>query len=114
MPWLIEMSVASLTLQRSVADCPRWMVDGSATNCAIEGLAGGGGGGVGSSLGGGGGGGVATFFLHPVAPMNSVNPNRIRLIFRLFIVDLASCRTINFTPTSVFISTPASCWCPEW
>jgi hypothetical protein len=58
------------------------MVDGSATNCAMEGAGGGGGGG--SSLGGGGGGGGATFFLHPVAARNSVNPNRTMLMFRMF------------------------------
>jgi hypothetical protein len=37
-------------------------------------------------LGGGGGGGGATFFLHPVAAKNSVNPKNMTLIFLMFII----------------------------
>lgn len=62
------------------------MVDGSATNWEMETF--GGGGGFGTSAGGGGGGGGATFFLHPVAARNIVNPNRTMLIFRIVIIDL--------------------------
>jgi hypothetical protein len=62
------------------------MVEGSATNCPIAGLAGGGGGAGSSCLGGGGGGGGATFFLHPVAAKNSVNPKNMTLIFLMFII----------------------------
>jgi hypothetical protein len=93
-------SVALPTSHRSVADWPRWIVDGSATNWAIDGAAGGGGGGCSIGLGGGGGGG-ATFFLHPETDMNNVNPNSMTLIFLLFILDLPSYRTIKCTPIKV-------------
>src|SRR5688500_5701252 len=57
-PLSIEMLVAwPATSQRSVADCPRWMVVGSNTNCATVGAAGAGAGlGVSTVAGGGGGG----------------------------------------------------------
>src|SRR5690242_11131027 len=45
-PGSMLTDVASFTDQRSVAACPRSIDDGSAVNCAIEGLGGGGGGGV--------------------------------------------------------------------
>lgn len=92
------------------------MVDGSATNDEIAGLAGGGGAG-GVSTTGGGGGGAATFFLHPVAAKNSVNPKSIMLIFLMFIIlimNLALCSTFKCTPSRILISTPADDSCLAW
>jgi hypothetical protein len=75
------------------------MVDGAAANCEIAGFGGGGGGGVGvSTTGGGGGGAGATFFLHPVAARNKVNPRKMMLAFFTFnilIMNLALYRNSN-------------------
>ncbi len=82
------MSVAFPTDQRSVDAWPRWIVDGSATKVEIDGFGGGGAGCSGG--GGGGGGGGAGFFLHPAAMRNRANPNKMMLMFRLLILNLAS------------------------
>jgi hypothetical protein len=114
---LIEISVALVASQRNVDDWPRWIVDGSATNDEIAGLAGGGGGAGSSCFGGGGGGGGATFFLHPVAAKNSVSPKNIMLIFLMFIIlimNLALYSTFKCTPSRIPISTPAEDFCRVW
>jgi hypothetical protein len=82
----MEMSVASDTDQRSVADWPRSIVPGSAVNC----LAGFGGGGAGASFGGGGGGGGggSTFFLHPAANNIKETDSNTALTFPVFILIL--------------------------
>jgi hypothetical protein len=76
------MSVASVTDQRSVADCPRSMEVGSALKEMLGAF---GGGGVSFTAGGGGGGGAGggTFFLHPAANNASSTPNQITLTCRL-------------------------------
>jgi uncharacterized membrane protein YfcA len=62
------------------------MLDGSATKVVTTGFAGAG---VGFGGGGGGGGGGA-FFLQPAAIRNSENANKMALMVRLFILNLAS------------------------
>jgi hypothetical protein len=84
------MSVASLTSQRKVADCPRSMVLGSAVNAEILGALGGGGISFTSGLGGGGGGGGGAFFLQPSAIKNRETASNATLMFRLLILKLAS------------------------
>jgi hypothetical protein len=88
----IEISVASLTDQRSVADCPRSMELGSAVNCVIVGALGGGGGGGGSGFAtGAGGGGGGGFFLQPT--MNTavkITKKQTNLICRLLNINFAS------------------------
>jgi hypothetical protein len=74
--------------QRSVDAWPFSMVEGSAANVPITGLAGGAGGT--STLGGGGGGGAGTFFLQPAANKNRVNPKTIKKIFFVLILNFAS------------------------
>jgi hypothetical protein len=86
---LIVTSVASLTVHRSVEDCPRSMVEGSAVNCTV-GAFGGGGASVCAGGGGGGGGGGAAFFLQPAANRNIDNAKSAMLILLLFILYLAS------------------------
>jgi hypothetical protein len=82
-PWSIEISVASETTQRSVADCPRSIELGSAENCVTTGsLAAGGGVGF-TAAGGGGGGAGGTLFLQLPATISRENPIRIALIFGL-------------------------------
>jgi hypothetical protein len=78
-PWSIETSVAFCTFQRSVADWPRWMEEGSTEN-EIEGFGGGGAGCSGG--GGGGGGGTGALFLHPAANNAIVKAKRIQKSFR--------------------------------
>jgi hypothetical protein len=82
-PWLMDMSVALLTDQLNVEDCPRSMVDGSAEKrlIVVGSTRGGGGGSVFVGAGGGGAGGVV--FLHPEANTNSVSAKRTALIVPL-------------------------------
>jgi len=89
MPGWMETSVASLTIQRSVEDCPRSIVLGSATNCWMLGAFGGGGAGC-SGGGGGGGGGGGAFFLHPATNSIKDRLNRMLVMFRVFILNFAS------------------------
>ena len=66
MPLLIEILVAFPTVHRTIADCPRSMLDGSTVNSLTTGRPSGG---VGASFGasatGGGGGGGATGAFFP-------------------------------------------------
>jgi hypothetical protein len=89
MPGVTEMSVASLTSQRNVADCPRSMVLGSAEK-EMAGAFGGGGTSFTSGFGGGGGGGGGAFFLQPAATINRDTASSATLMFRLLILNLAS------------------------
>jgi hypothetical protein len=84
---LIDMFVAAATDQRNVADCPRWIVVGSAVKESMRGgcALGGGGGGVSTTGGGGGGGAAATFFLHPAVASKSAAANTTALSVLVFI-----------------------------
>src|SRR5438874_2680478 len=77
--------VASVTDQRSVADCPRSIELGSAVNCAMTGAFGGGGASLVTGGGGAGGGAAAmgAFFLHPAANISSKILIKIVALFRL-------------------------------
>jgi hypothetical protein len=78
------------TSQRSVADCPRWMLLGSAEKLATVGALGAGGAGAGAGAGGGGGGGGGTFFLHPAANIARETARQMAEIFRLLNMNIAS------------------------
>jgi hypothetical protein len=88
MPLSMETLVTvPLTSQRSVEDCPRSMLVGSAVNCVTVGAAGGGGGGGGGGVATGAGAGGATFFLQPPAKTTSDNASPITVNFRLLNMD---------------------------
>src|SRR5580658_18497 len=101
----MDRSVALATDQLNVADCPRWMVCGSAVKLLMRaawGLGGGGGGGGGVSTlagaGGGGGGGAGAFFLQPAVASNNIAANTAAFSVLLFIrilTILASCLGSN-------------------
>jgi hypothetical protein len=76
------MLVALLVAHRSVADWPRSMVDGSATNVEIAGFAGCG---LGGGGGGSGGGGCRR---HPATIKNRENAIKMAVRLRLFIWNL--------------------------
>jgi hypothetical protein len=97
------ISVAFVTAQRSVADCPRSIVEGSAVKLPMEGFAGGGGG-AGASFGGGGGGGGGVFFLHPVTTSNKVSAMSRAHIFFLFILNFCLLVSLNQTIKTICCS----------
>jgi len=78
-----------LTSQRNVELWPRWIVVGSAVNCATPGAAGGGGGGGGVTTGAGGFSATG-FFLHPTPTTASDAARQMMLNFRLLNMNFAS------------------------
>jgi hypothetical protein len=84
-----------LISQRSVADCPRWMVLGSAVNCATTGAPGADGAGAGAGAGGGGGGAAGTFFLQPSANSANETARQMTVIFRLLNMNIASSKILK-------------------
>src|SRR5215472_15809662 len=99
------MSLALATDQLSVADCPRWIEDGSAVKLSMRGgcgLVGGGGGGSTLAAGGGGGGGATgALFLHPSTATSIVAANTAALSVPLFSLIFTSC---------LLSSVEISCW----
>lgn len=96
-PELMETLVAlPLTCHRSVADWPRWMVVGSAENCATVGALGGGGGVTVGWAGGGGGGGGGAFFLHPAANIARETARQMAETFDLLNMNNASCYVATY------------------
>jgi hypothetical protein len=88
----MDTSVASLTDQRRVADCPRSIELGSAVNCPIVGGFGAGGGGGASAFGGGGGGGGGGAFFRQPAINTAKNNASVQtsLICLLLNINFAS------------------------
>jgi hypothetical protein len=102
-PGSMLTDVASFTVQRSVAACPRSMEPGSAENVATVGALGGGASTFASGGGGGGGGAAATgFFLHPAANIIKKTLSRRVAIFRLLNSVLQV--QISFAPDRHLIS----------
>jgi hypothetical protein len=79
-----------LTSQRSVADCRRGIVVGSALNPATVGADGLGGSPWAGGAGGGGGGGGGAFFLQPAANIASDSAIQRTVNFRLYDMNFAS------------------------
>jgi hypothetical protein len=70
---------SAVTFQRNVADCPRWMLDGSPWKNSMRATGLGGAGSTCFTGGGGGGGGGGGFFLQPDAIKSTVQVIRIDL-----------------------------------
>jgi hypothetical protein len=103
MPLSTVAEVAFCDDQRSVADWPRSIVDGSTVKLEITGRAGAGGGGAGCCLGAGGGGGAGPFFLHPSATNNSEMVSRTTPILSLLILKLASIKPLTGVKRKLFV-----------
>jgi hypothetical protein len=98
-----------------VADWPRSIVLGSAKKETLGALGGGGGA---STLGGGGGGGGGggTFFLQPATVKNRETASNKTLIFRLLILNFASCgsgKLVAWLCCNAPVSTGGGPWSPE-
>jgi hypothetical protein len=80
-------SVAFATDQRSVDDCPRSTVEGSAEKLEMVGFTGAGFG-FSAGGGGGGGGGAGGFLRQPAAPKRNTKAKTMTLNLRIFILNV--------------------------